>query len=387
MTMAKKFPVFYPSIHTFEIHGTYYRLPIMVKLFERMKELIKEEKYYPANKKKKQNDKSGKNENAPKSYCYTRNGGGLRVELGQRTEYGEWHIVLSGINLARIAGNTSRLALVDLSPEGFNHQIECFLMELEQLGFLEYEYEIDWILYRVDVTQDFYVKCDPILPIKLVRYAGESKPHGKGKENHYTKHNEKRSARFEKEEYDFEIYDKHKALLSDVGKGFYVPEEDVERSKNLVRYEIQLKRKYLLKVERQFFGFDAAGIPIRPRMQELPFLLVQIWKMAPGILYNRAEELFDNDPWYSADIALKKIEEINLDDSTRELVEQYIKSVNGERIAPTYSRYQLSKIKKTLKLLRINSVIIPDRILNAREYARLPYAPLCSKVQSIRGNL
>lgn len=385
MTMAKKLPVLDPSIHTFEIHGTYHRLPIMVKLHERMKELIKERKYYPANRKKMRNDKSEGNQ--PKSYCYTRNGGGLRVELGQQTEYGDWHIILSGINLARIAGNTSRLALVDLSPEGFNYQIERFFKELEQLGFLEYEYEIDWILCRVDVTQDFYVKSDPVLPIKLVRYSGESKPHGKGKENHYTKHNEKRSARFEKEEYDFEIYDKHQALLSDVRKGLYVPEEDVERSKNLVRFEIQLKRKYLLKVERKFLGFDAAGIPIRPKIQDIPFVLVQIWKMAPGILYNRAKDLFGDDPWYYADIALKKVKESNLNDSTRELVEQYIKSVSDERLAPTYSQYQWSKIKKTLELLGINSVIIPDRILNAREYARLPYAPLCSKVQGIIENL
>lgn len=53
MTMAKKLPVLDPSIHTFEIHGTYHRLPIMVNLFERMKELVKERKYYPANKKLK----------------------------------------------------------------------------------------------------------------------------------------------------------------------------------------------------------------------------------------------------------------------------------------------------------------------------------------------
>lgn len=379
MTMAKKLPVLDPSIHTFEIHGTYHRLPIMVNLFERMKELVKERKYYPANKKKpkKQN----------KSYCYTRNGGGLRVELGQRTEHGDWHIILSGINLARIAGNTSRLALVELSPAGFNYQIECFFMELEQLGFLEYEHEIDWILWRIDVTQDFYVKCDPALPIKLVRYSGEAMPYGKGQENHYDLHNEKRSARFEKEEYNFEIYDKHQALLSDVRKGFYVPEKDVEQSKNLVRFEIQLKRKYLLKVEKRFLGFDANEIPIKPRLREIPFLLVQIWKIASGILYNRTEELFGNDPWYYANIALEKTKESYLSDSTKELLVLYIKSVNEERQVPTYSRYQKSKIKKALKSLGINSVIIPDRILNAREYARLPYAPLCSKVQGIRENL
>ena len=103
---------------------------------------------------------------------------------------------------------------------------------------------------RLDITQDFYVKSDPSLIVKIIRYAGDVDPQGKGHEKHHDQHNEIRSCKFEKTGYDFTLYDKHQQLLN-CAKKKTVSSDDLEHSKNLVRYEIQLKRPYLKEFERE----------------------------------------------------------------------------------------------------------------------------------------
>lgn len=51
-------------------------------------------------------------------------------------------------------------------------------------------------------------------------------------------------------QYDFTLYDKHQQLLN-CDKEKTVSSDDLEHSKNLVRYEIQLKRPYLKEFERE----------------------------------------------------------------------------------------------------------------------------------------
>lgn len=53
-------------------------------------------------------------------------------------------------------------------------------------------------MHRLDITQDFYVKCDPSLMVKIIRYAGSVDPYRKGRALHYNQHNEIRSCKFEK---------------------------------------------------------------------------------------------------------------------------------------------------------------------------------------------
>ena len=75
MTMAKKLPIFYPSIHTFELHGKYHSYAIMTDLFERMKELIAEGKYHRTKNKKKK-DKKKKYEHREKAHNKLMRGSG-----------------------------------------------------------------------------------------------------------------------------------------------------------------------------------------------------------------------------------------------------------------------------------------------------------------------
>ena len=94
-------------------------------------------------------------------------------------------------------------------------QEQAFLDELDQLGLLEIEDSIKWKMHRLDITQDFYVKCDPSLMVKIIRYAGSVDPYRKGRALHYNQHNEIRSCKFEKTWYDFALYDKDEPELTD----------------------------------------------------------------------------------------------------------------------------------------------------------------------------
>lgn len=108
MTMAKKLPILSPSIHTFEMVGEYSDYESKSHIFESIKKLVSNEKY-------RQLHCSGMPENY---YIYKRIGGGLTIKLSSCPEYKKNYITLSGVNLARIAGEPSRLALTNLSPRG-----------------------------------------------------------------------------------------------------------------------------------------------------------------------------------------------------------------------------------------------------------------------------
>lgn len=157
MTMAKKLPLLAPSIHTFEVNGTYTDCEAKRTVFMAIQKMVSAGKYY----------RIPYHGSSKKGYSYKRKDGGLTITLADYPEFKRRYITLSGVNLARIAGDPSRLSLTDLSPEGLVMQEQAFLDELEQLGLLEIENSIKWKIHRLDITQDFYVKCDPALIVKL----------------------------------------------------------------------------------------------------------------------------------------------------------------------------------------------------------------------------
>ena len=191
MTMAKKLPILSPSIHTFEMVGEYSDYESKSHIFESIRQLVNEGKY--------------RRKHHKKYYVYNRTGGGLKIKLSSYPKHGKYYITLSGVNLARIAGEPSRLTLTELSPRGLACQEEIFLKELENLGILGVEKFITWKMKRVDITQDFYVKSDPTLLMKVVRHAGKVEPYRKGHEDHHNQHNEMRSCTFRRDAYDFEL--------------------------------------------------------------------------------------------------------------------------------------------------------------------------------------
>lgn len=370
MTMAKKLPILSPSIHTFELLGEYSDYKSKAHIFESIKKLVDKGDY-------RQIHYGGKPENY---YIYKKLDGGLTIRLSSCPERRKNYIRLSGINLARIAGEPSRLTLTNLSLRGLACQEEIFLNELESLGILDVEDSIKWKMKRVDITQDFYVKADPTLPIKVVRYAGKVEPHGKGREKHHDQHNEMRSATYEKEKYNFELYDKHDQLSAEEEKGYPIRSEDIAVSKNLVRYEVQLKRKYLKNFEDQ----NLNGMKISLRNHALFSYFEALRELIPEILYECARKMFGVHPWYPVSGALKQLEKSDLDKKTKKLVRSYIETADyvGNRQVK-YSGRKKQKIKEALDILEINTVIIPDEILNKRQYARFPLAPICSRVQGI----
>lgn len=129
MAMAKKLPLLAPSIHTFEVNGTYTDCEAKRTVFMAIQKMVSAGKYY----------RIPYHGSSKKGYSYKRKDGGLTITLADYPEFKKRYITLSGVNLARIAGDPSRLSLTDLSPEGLATQEQAFLDELEQLGLLEIE--------------------------------------------------------------------------------------------------------------------------------------------------------------------------------------------------------------------------------------------------------
>lgn len=369
MTMAKKLPLLAPSIHTFEVNGTYTDCEAKRTVFMAIQKMVSAGKYY----------RIPYHGSSKKGYSYKRKDGGLTITLADYPDFKKRYITLSGVNLARIAGDPSRLSLTDLSPEGLVMQEQAFLDELEQLGLLEIEDSVKWKMHRLDITQDFYVKCDPSLMVKIIRYAGSVDPYRKGRALHYNQHNEIRSCKFEKTWYDFALYDKHQQLLNCEKESYPISPDDLERSKNLVRYEIQLKRPSLKEFEHD--KLESKSSKLQFGNHALFHYFDKISDDIPLFLYRYAVDYFGKHSWYNVPTALKAVQMSNLDDDTKELVSAYIEAQDEPE--PTDKIHHKKKISKALEKIEINDVIIPCRILNDRQCGRFPCAPLCTRVQGL----
>lgn len=178
----------------------------------------------------------------------------------------------------------------------------------------------------------------------------------------------------ENEVNDFTLYDKHQQLLN-CAKKKTVSSDDLEHSKNLVRYEIQLKRPYLKEFERE------NGLS---RMKFKNHLLLHYFRKIsdeiPTILREAAEP-FGKDAWYSASGAMEAVQKSDLKEKTKALVSEYIESLDDlEALANIRHK---KKIMRTLNDLEINPVIIPESILNDRQMVRFPCKSLYSRVQEL----
>lgn len=359
MTKAKELPILTPAIHTFEITGKYWSNEAGKIVLGAIRNMVKEGKYH---------------HNPQKSCNYIRKCGGLTITLTSSPQCEAKYIKLSVINLARLAGNPSRLAMTNLEQDVLEWQEDMFLDELDQLRLLEVEDKIKWKISRLDITQDFYVKSDPSLIVKIIRYAGNVDPQGKGHEKHHDQHNEIRSCKFEKTKYDFVLYDKHQQLLN-CAKDYPVPPDDLERSKNRVRYEIQLKRPYLKEFER-----ENELSRMQFKNHSLLHYFRKISKEIPTILREAAEP-FGKDAWYSASGAMEAVQESDLKEKTKVLVSEYIESLDDSEALANIRHKK--KIMRALNDLEINPVIIPESILNDRQMVRFPCKSLYSRVQEL----
>ena len=113
MTMAKKLPLLAPSIHTFEVNGTYTDCEAKRTVFMAIQKMVSAGKYY----------RIPYHGSSKKGYSYKRKDGGLTITLADYPDFKKRYITLSGVNLARIAGDPSRLSLLiheksSLAPPG-----------------------------------------------------------------------------------------------------------------------------------------------------------------------------------------------------------------------------------------------------------------------------
>lgn len=160
-------------------------------------------------------------------------------------------------------------------------------------------------------------------------------------------------------------------------ESYPISPDDLERSKNLVRYEILLKRPSLKEFEHD----KLESSKLRFRNHALFRYFEEISDDIPLFLYRYAVDYFGKHSWYNVPTALKAVQMSNLDDDTKELVAAYIEAQDEPEL--TDKIHHKKKIAKALEKLEINDVIIPYRILNDRQCGRFPCAPLCTRVQGL----
>ena len=162
-------------------------------------------------------------------------------------------------------------------------------------------------------------------------------------------------------------------------ENYPISPDDLERSKNLVRYEIQLKRPSLKEFEHD--KLESKSSKFRFENHALFHYFDKISDDIPLFLYRYAVDYFGKHSWYNVPTALKAVQMSNLDDDTKELVAAYIEAQDEPEL--TDKIHHKKKIAKALEKLEINDVIIPCRILNDRQCGRFPCAPLCTRVQGL----
>lgn len=369
MTKPKRLPVFQPGIHTFVITGYFLHPKIKNRIYRSLHTAVESGKYYQSNK-----------------HQYKRNHGGLVINLKQMPESSHWKyaVELSEINLTTLSCNFSRLALTEFSLNtlaAFEENFHSILNNELKLSFCDPD--IVWKITRIDITQDFFVKSDPSLTVRILRYAGAyGLSQKRFEQHHFVAHNEKHSANWSSPSCDFSVYSKG-AELKNRSKHYSVSEEDLIAGKNRVRFEVRLKRSYLRRMEQNNPSMKDAALDDYWLSRYFLFL----GKYCSSIFYRVAKE-FGTENWYRAEgaAALLRLafDRNEITQKNYDLAMAYLNSINSTECSPdNFSEKQRNKIESILKHWGINPIIIPDRILNKRELRRFPCPSLYFRVQEL----
>lgn len=358
MTKRKELPIITPSVHTFSISGRINNEMLKLHIDKSLRSAADTDRYKWV----------GWNH-------IVRRGGGLHVQLHPNPKSMPC-ITLSNINLPRIGGDTSYLALTDLSVKGLLQHQEVFEQELKFLGIPWKSGDISWRLGRLDLTQDFYVKCDPSLTIRNLRFAGETGLYRGIHADHYTLHNEKHSSRWKSHWYDITVYNKHAEIKNRDEEYHNVPESDLIISKNRLRYELSLKRDFLREFERKVHvGSWGRNLGIDVGIQ---LYFSEISRYIPTILRKVSSELFGEYPWQRIAVVHHDLDFLMdaclVDSKAGQITKEYLRCLESAEPFPLTSKNE-AIIRAVLDQLEVNRIVIPDCILTKRELRRFPCYP------------
>lgn len=366
MTKRKTLPSIKPSIHTLSISGFFHSKYLQNQIYNAMTNAVNENRY----------KQTGKN-------SIVKCGGGLQLILGTiRTD--DYYVIINDINLPRLSGNDSYLALTDLSASALEVYEQTFEQELAYLGIPFKTDDIIFSLRRLDLTQDFYVKSDPSLTIRILRFAGETGLYHGFHPKHYNTCNEKHSARWESRWYNLMVYDKHAEIKNRDQKYHNVPDSDLIESKNRLRYEISLNREFLRRFERTVhIQEEREHFSISDGIQ---LYLDKLAPYIPTILRSIASDLFGDNNWQRVAFVQDELDFARkvgtIDEKAYRITQDYLNSLNDPESSVLFqlTTYKESIVREVLDQLEVNRVIIPDRILNQRELKRFPCMPLARYV-------
>ena len=377
MTKAKELPKLEPSIHTFAITGTFASSILKEKIYDKLTKLTESGEY----------ERKGM-----RSFSQKRTG--LRVDL-KPCDFG-YSLTVSRINLERITNGSSLLDKIKFDPASLSGYESALERELRKIAVPLNNSSILWTMSRVDITQDFYVKSDPSLYIRVLRYNDPSYGKYIVKPNHYIKCNEKHSAKWVlKDVFDITVYDKQ-AELKNVAKRYdNVLPQDIDNAQNCLRYEVQMKRRFLRDV-------------IEPKMRYSKWrggwkynwvtdYFLKLRKFIPATMQEIAMEMFGRCPRVRCKEAEKRISVLyrhgNIGDEEFKLMQDYfdynnVKAEDGrcpDRSKWNFDNDEWKTIYQILDFIQVNRTLIPEWILNEREKNKksVQCQPLWKMIQKI----
>ena len=369
MTKAKELPKSEPSIHTFAITGTFASSILKERIYDKLTKLTESGEY----------ERKG-------TSTFSQKRTGLRVNL-KPCDFG-YSLTVSRINLERITNGNSLLDKIKFDSVSLNYYEIALERELRRIAVPLNDSGILWTMSRVDITQDFYVKSDPSLYIRVLRYNDPSYGKHGVEANHYIKHNEKHSAKWEMSLFDVTLYDKHKQLKN-LAKKYDVPKDDIERSRNCLRYEVQLKRDYLrrkiepkLKYHKNKYGWEDDW---------LVDYLMEFRKFIAPILRTTAILMFGEYEFANRKLAEFCVENLYhtgmIGDEDVDLMQDFLA---WNETKPEYRRWDFDdeewkEIHQILNLARLNRTVVPEWLLTEREKNKFPYPPFWKNIQEIKG--
>ena len=168
-----------------------------------------------------------------------------------------------------------------------------------------------------------------------------------------------------------------------------VPKDDIERSRNCLRYEVQLKRDYLrrkiepkLKYHKNKYGWEDDW---------LVDYLMEFRKFIAPILRTTAILMFGEYEFANRKLAEFCVENLYhtgmIGDEDVDLMQDFLA---WNETKPEYRRWDFDdeewkEIHQILNLARLNRTVVPEWLLTEREKNKFPYPPFWKNIQEIKG--
>lgn len=310
---------------------------------------------------------------------------GLTIELCKDGD-GKTFLVKVFVKMPILFSVTS-YETVDVIPESVNQVENKILDFLQQIGIWSLVPSVQWQMNTVQLSKDFYVEYDPHLLMKIIEYYVNIKD---GRQPYKKECLQAKYATSEVNSIEF-CDDGVYHTLSIIQKNILSKETDAavgrfsQTPAHRIQYKIVYDRNKLTCFEQQHADLRE-NCDLRSKF--VSRYLTQLNSAALKILQDEAVAYFDSYSWGISDTVherMKKFSErtgINFSQEVLSKIENYLIMVNTNDIAGivdgllSMGLSNAAALDAIFEKLALNSLVIPDDILEPEERKFFPYPSL-----------